>query len=109
MRRTKVNKRFVAAKTVEQQAAQMLIGVREALLRRRTQVSNTIRGFAAEFGLVAPNGLAQIERLAKQIAQDPTIPPLAREMFLVLVGQYPACQWPAHRYRRQADGLPSQQ
>ena len=88
MSRPKVKKRFVAAKTVEQQAAQMLIGVREALLRRRTQVSNAIRGHAAEFGLVAPKGLARIELLAEQIAQDVTIPPLAREMFLVLVGQY---------------------
>jgi transposase len=88
MSRPKVKKRFVAAKTAEQQAAQMLIGVREALLRRRTQVSNAIRGHAAEFGLVAPKGLVQVERLAEQIAQDLTIPPLAREMFLVLVGQY---------------------
>ena len=37
---------------------------------------------------MAPKGLARIELLAEQIAQDVTIPPLAREMFLVLVGQY---------------------
>ena len=59
MSRPKVRKRFVAAKTVEQQAAQMLIGTREALLRRRTQVSNAMRGYGAEFGLVAPKGLVQ--------------------------------------------------
>ena len=44
MSRPKVKRRFVAIKTVEQQARQMLIGVRENLLKRRTQVSNTIRG-----------------------------------------------------------------
>lgn len=88
MSRPKAKKRFVAAKTVEQQAAQMLIGAREALLRRRTQVSNAMRGYGAEFGLVAPNGLVQIEPLAEQIALDVTIPELAREMFLVLLGHY---------------------
>jgi transposase len=44
MSRPKVEKRFVAIKTVEQQARQMLIGVRDGLLKRRTQASNTIRG-----------------------------------------------------------------
>ena len=44
MSRPKVEKRFVAVKTIEQQARQMLIGVREGLLKRRTQMSNTIRG-----------------------------------------------------------------
>jgi transposase len=88
MSRPKVQRRFVAVKTVEQQAAQMLIGTREALVRRRTQVSNAIRGYAAEFGFVASKGLVQIEPLAEQIAQDGALPRLAREMFLVLLGQY---------------------
>ena len=70
MSRPKVEKRFVAVKTVEQQARQMLIGVRESLLKRRTQVSNTIRGHAAEFGLVAPKGLAHLEPLIERIEQD---------------------------------------
>jgi transposase len=36
--------RFVPVKTIEQQSAQMLAGLRDRLIRRRTQVSNTIRG-----------------------------------------------------------------
>src|SRR5215203_5258924 len=35
--------RFVPAKTAEQTAAQMLIGVRDQLIRRRTQLTNAIR------------------------------------------------------------------
>jgi transposase len=88
MSRPKVKRRFVAVKTVEQQGAQMLIGVREALLRRRTQVSNALRGHAAEFGLVAPKGLVQIETLAERVAQDVAVPELARKMFALLLGQY---------------------
>ena len=88
MSRPKVARRAVAAKTVEQQAGQMLIGVRDGLLKRRTQVSNTIRGYASEFGLVAAKGLAQLEPLLKRIGEDRTLPDLARDIFAMLAGQY---------------------
>ena len=43
--------RFVPVKTPEQQAALMLMGLRDRLIRNRTQLTNAIRGYAAEFGL----------------------------------------------------------
>jgi transposase len=72
---------FVAVKTEEQQAALMLAGVRQQLIARRTQLSNAIRGYAAEFGLTAAKGLDKIEPLLARIAQDETVPALARELF----------------------------
>src|ERR1700724_3425661 len=39
--------RFVPVKTPESQAALMLIGLRDRLVARRTQLSNAIRGYAA--------------------------------------------------------------
>ena len=60
--------RFVPVKTAEQQAALMLLGVREQLVARRTQLSNMMRGYAAEFGLVAAKGLDKIEPLLVRIA-----------------------------------------
>ena len=48
--------RFVPVKTAEQQAALMLVGVRDRLIRNRTQLANAIRGYAAEFGLTAAKG-----------------------------------------------------
>ena len=88
MSRPKLGKRMVPVKTMEQQSAQMLIGVREGLLKRRTQVSNTIRGHAAEYGLVAPKGLAHLEPLLARIEQDAALPLLVRELFVMLAGQY---------------------
>jgi transposase len=73
--------RFVPVKTAEQQAALMLAGVRDQLVRRRTQLSNAIRGYAAEFGLIAAKGLDKIEPLLARIAADETLPALARELF----------------------------
>jgi transposase len=53
--------RFVPVKTAEQQAALMMVGLRDRLIRNRTQLSNAIRGYAAEFGLTASRSLgAQI-------------------------------------------------
>jgi len=75
---------FVPVKTAEQQAALMLVGLRHQLVARRTQVSNTIRGDAAEFGLVAAKGLDKIEPLLARIASDATLPALARELFAAL-------------------------
>jgi transposase len=73
--------RFVPAKTAEQQAALMLVGVRDQLVRRRTQVGNAIRGHAAEFGHVAAKGHAKIAPLLQRIAADESVPELARTLF----------------------------
>jgi transposase len=45
--------RFVPVQTAEQQADLMLMGLRDRLIRNRTQLSNAIRGYAAEFGVTA--------------------------------------------------------
>jgi transposase len=73
--------RAVPVKTTEQQAALMLAGTRDALVRRRTQLTNTIRGYAAEFGLTAAKGLDKIEPLLARIAAAQELPELARELF----------------------------
>src|ERR1700686_4608351 len=74
---------FVPVKTEEQQAALMLAGVRQQLITRRTQLSNAIRGYAAEFGLITAKGLVKVEPLLADIARDESLPALAREMFAV--------------------------
>jgi transposase len=80
--------RFVPVKTAEQQAAQMLAGVRAQLVRRRTQLTNAIRGYAAEFGLVAAKGLGKIEPLLARIGADETLPALAKELFEAQAREY---------------------
>ena len=61
--------RFVPVKSAEQQAALMLAGVREQLVDRRTQISNAIRGYAAEFGLIAAKGLRVCPETSGRIAE----------------------------------------
>lgn len=84
--------RFVPVKTAEQQAALMLVGVRDRLIRNRTQLSNAIRGHAGEFGLIAAKGKAHLEPLLKRIQADQSLPSLARELFAALAKEYTQLQ-----------------
>lgn len=80
--------RFVPVKTAEQQAALMLIGMRERLIQKRTQLTNAIRGYGAEFGITAATGMCRVVPLLERIAADKTIPELARELFALQGKEY---------------------
>jgi transposase len=84
--------RFVPVKTAEQQAALMLVGVRDRLIRNRTQLSNAIRGYASEFGLIAAKGKAHLDPLFERIQADQSLPSLARELFAALAKEYAQLQ-----------------
>jgi transposase len=76
--------RFVPVKSAEQQAAMLVLRVRELLVRQRTQLVNALRGHATEFGLVAGKGLVKVEPLLAMIAAEAAIPAPARAMLAVL-------------------------
>ena len=80
--------RFVPVKSPEQQASLMLIGMRERLVRNKTQLANAIRGYAAEFGLTAAKGICKVQPLLDRVIVDSTIPPLARELFASHAEEY---------------------
>lgn len=88
--------RFVPVKTAEQQAALMLAGTRDALIRRRTQLTNMIRGYAAEFGLAAAKGLDKIEPLLARIAAAEDVPELAKELFALYGHEYAQLKQQVH-------------
>ena len=84
--------RFVPVKTAEQQAALMLVGVRDRLIRNRTQLTNAIRGYAGEFGLTAAKGKAHLDPLLERIQADESLPALARELFAAQAEEYAQLQ-----------------
>ena len=72
--------RFVALKTSDQQAAGMTFRVRDTLVRQRTQLVNALRGHLAEFGVVAPVGIARVDRLAEAVERPcVSLPEAVRE------------------------------
>ena len=81
--------RFVPIKTVDQQAAGMVLKTRELLVRQRVQATNALRGHMAELGVVAAKGRTSIGRLLAIIGerQDSSIPEVARMALQDLVAQ----------------------
>lgn len=59
--------RFVAVKSVENQAQASLFRSRSLLVGQRTQLLNALRGHLAEYGLVAPAGVAKINHLIRRL------------------------------------------
>jgi transposase len=85
--------RFVAVKSAEQQAALMLLKVRDLLLKQRTMLINAIRGHAAEFGVIGAKGPVKVSELLQHAhAEAAGVPALAREMLSVLSGQLDALE-----------------
>src|SRR5437016_4722552 len=77
----------VPIKSVEQQAAAMLLSVRELLVRQRTQLVNAMRGHAAEMGVVAPLGEQGFKELQAAIATaDEVAVPAAAKQAIALLG-----------------------
>ena len=62
--------RFVTIKTVEQQDIQALHRLREARLGERTKLSNQIRDFLAEYGIVLPQGVNVVRKRIPEILKD---------------------------------------
>jgi transposase len=71
----------VAVKSAEQQASTMILKHREMLVGQRTAAINALRGHAAEFGVIAAKGTAQIQALLERLAADEAIPAAAKTMF----------------------------
>lgn len=62
--------RFVAVKTVEQQDKQALHRLRTARVAERTALCNQLRGLVAEYGIVAPRGVAALRRRIPELLED---------------------------------------
>ena len=60
---TRPTMRFVAVKTADQQAVSMLHKTRELLVRQRTMLTNALRSHLAEYGIIAAQGVAGVDKL----------------------------------------------
>jgi transposase len=70
----------------------MLMTVREVLVRVKSQLSNTFRSYAAEFGIIGPAGRQNVNALIKRVLEDDSLAKLARELFRFQVRAYAAAE-----------------
>jgi transposase len=85
---TRPTMRFVPVKSAEQQAVLMLHRARNLLVRQRTMLVNALRAHMAEFGIIAPQGLRNVEDLVGELAHEQErLPELARAILRMVVDQ----------------------
>lgn len=89
---TRPSMRFVPIKSKEQQAACMLMTVRERLVSVKSQLSNAFRSYAAEFGIVGAAGRQNVNELIQRVLKEETLPELAREPFRFQAREYAAVE-----------------
>lgn len=98
---TRPSMRFVAVKTVEQQAVLMLHRSRDLLIRQRTQLINAVRAHLAELGIVAATGVDGLKALlavVREAVATQRLPEPMLQSLQALVSQLLAAQ-------AQADSL----
>ncbi|HYL89949.1 MAG TPA: IS110 family transposase [Burkholderiales bacterium] len=64
------NMRFVAVKTIEQQALLSLHRARQGFVKARTAQANQIRGLLSEYGVVIPQGIGHVTRRVPELIED---------------------------------------
>ena len=84
---TRPTMRFVAVKSVEQQAMMLNHRGRELLVKQRTMLANAIRAHLAEFGVVTAQGTRNLDKL-KQIAKNGALAKSAMEVLDILFEQF---------------------
>ena len=83
--------RFVAIKSVEQQASRGLERSRELLVKQHTQLMNCVRSQLAELGIVAAQGRRGFAALTAMLdAQDTPLPPVLASALRALTQQVDA-------------------
>jgi transposase len=94
--------RFVAVKSEQQQAVQVLHRTRALLVRQRTMAANALRAAFAEFGVVAAQGFKGVRALTERLsAADCPLPALAREAVLTLARQWQRLDEDVRRLERR--------
>lgn len=84
--------RFVLVKSAGQQAALMLVGMRERAVAARTQLASSIRGYASEFGLTVSKvashipGLIAILELGEEMTCEPGLGAVYRVLLQQVTG-----------------------
>ena len=94
--------RFVSVKTTSQQELQFLHRVRSRYIRQRTALSNEVRGFLREYGIVLAWGISRIRNLPRILEQHgESISAMSREMFIELYQEFVTLDREVKRYDRR--------
>ena len=102
---TRPTMRFVAVKSVEQQAVLMLHKSRDLMVRQRTMLINALRGHLAEYGIVTGLGAAGVVASLKALHEEQDrFPAHARSALHGIAAQLRALASEIERLELEAEG-----
>lgn len=101
------NMRFVAVKSVEQQAILAVHRARSLLVEERTALVNQIRGLLGEFGIIEAQGVDKLRRALPDLLEEGEngLPGLARETFAELMERLRSLDSRVAHYDRRIEGI----
>lgn len=101
------NMRFVAVKSVEQQAILAVHRARSLLVEERTALVNQIRGLLGEFGIIEAQGVDKLRRALPDLLEEGEngLPGLARETFAELMERLRSLDSRVVHYDRRIEGI----
>jgi transposase len=82
--------RFVAVKSVEQQAVMAVHTTRSLLVRQRTMIANALRASLSELGIVAAQGIKGLHALIARLQAPGEVPEMMRGALLLLARHWEA-------------------
>jgi transposase len=82
--------RFVAVKSVEQQAVMAVHTTRSLLVRQRTMIANSLRAALSELGIVAAQGIKGLQELIAKLQEPGKVPEMMRGALLLLAQHWEA-------------------
>jgi transposase len=82
--------RFVAVKSVEQQAIMAVHTTRSLLVRQRTMIANALRAALSELGIVAAQGIKGLQELIARLQAPGEVPEMMRGALLLLAQHWQA-------------------
>jgi transposase len=82
--------RFVAVKSVEQQAIMAVHTTRSLLVRQRTMIANSLRAALSELGIVAAQGIKGLQELIARLQAPGEVPEPMRKALLLLAEHWQA-------------------
>lgn len=102
--------RFVAVKSVDQQAMACVHRVRSGWVKARTALTNQIRGMLAEFGVVLPQGMKALRERLPEVLEDGSneLSGLVRRLMQDLLEQLKQLDAWAQQQQRQIEALAKQ-
>lgn len=97
--------KFVAAKSLEQQAVGALHALRDGAMKARTATTNRLRGLLLEFGIRIPEGITFVRRQVPDALEDASneLPAILRVALLDEYEQFTALETRIAKVQKQID------